>query len=237
MTIGLQFAMRIEAQPFLEFFKPRILPSPKERFPFQFYWTEYRNSQIIIALAGVDTHHDVDLMGTVPATLLTDALIESFRPSLVISAGTAGGFLAQQAQMGEVFLGQEYVAFHSRRFPIPDKPHWDKWARGFYPVKDVRALAEKLGLRTGIVSSGDALDCSQEDAEYLRKNRATLKEMEAAAIGWVCAQHGVEFLPIKAVTDFVDSPEATHAQFFVNYQNAIAGLFTQTLRVLDEFTV
>jgi len=231
--IAFQFAMRVEAKPFLDHFQPVALPSPKGRFPFQFFRGSHRGADILIALAGADEKHDVDLMGTVPAALLTDTLVSHFSPDLVISAGTAGGYLAHDAKMAEVFLGHQHVAFHSRRFPIPDKPHWDEFGRGLYPVMDARAIAGSLGLRMGVVSSGDGLDCSQEDAAYIAKNRGTLKEMEAASVGWVCHRYGVDFLPIKVVTDFVDHPEPTHEQFFVNYQNAIAALFSQSLRVLD----
>jgi hypothetical protein len=45
--------------------------------------------------AGRCAQHCVDLVGTVPASLSAYLACQAFKPDLVISAGTAGGFKAQ----------------------------------------------------------------------------------------------------------------------------------------------
>src|SRR5690606_30279806 len=95
------------------------------------------------------------------------------------------------------------------------------------------ALRNALNLPEGVVTSGDALDYSAEDRDYIAANGGTLKEMEAAAIGWVAGLHGIPLLPIKTVTDFVDHPADTAKQFMVNYGKSVENLKTAVVRVLE----
>lgn len=68
--------------------------------------------------AGKDAEHSVDNVGTVPAALSTFLACQRFQPDLIISVGTAGGFKAQGAAIGDVFVGTTTVN-HDRRIPIP----------------------------------------------------------------------------------------------------------------------
>ena len=62
-----------------------------------------------------------------------------------------------------------------------------------------------------------------------------MKEMEAAAIAWVCKQLDVPFLALKAITDVVDDPgtEHTEAQFYSNLKVASARLQEKLTAVLE----
>ena len=68
--------------------------------------------------AGKDAEHNVDNVGTVPAALTTYLACQQYKPDLIISVGTAGGFKAQEAAIGDVFVGTTTVN-HDRRIPIP----------------------------------------------------------------------------------------------------------------------
>ena len=68
--------------------------------------------------AGKDAEHSVDNVGTVPAALTTYLACQQYKPDLLISVGTAGGFKAQGAAIGDVFVGTTTVN-HDRRIPIP----------------------------------------------------------------------------------------------------------------------
>jgi len=224
-TIALQFAMRGEARPTIRALKAERIDSPKAVYPFEFYASNHASNhggfRTIIGVAGVDPRFKVDSIGTQPATILADTIATHFKPDLLISAGTAGGFLKAGAAIGQVYLGAPHVAFHSRRIQIPGM---EEMGRGNYPTADVRALARALGLQTAIVSTGDALDYSPEDAKMMEINGATVKEMEAAAIGWVCEQYRIPFFPVKAITDFVDHHADTANQFQENYAHAVESL-------------
>lgn len=229
--ILVQYAMEIECEPFLKKLAHEELPPIAPGFPFRVFRAQLPSGKaLVVAVAGKEAPHGVDAIGTVPAAVLAQAAIQKFRPRILVNAGTAGGWESQGAKIGEVYLGERHVAYHSRRVQIPG---FDENARGLYPVHDTAEIARRLGLKTGIVSSGDALDCAPEDADLLRKNEANLKEMEAAAIAWVCRANQVPFVPLKAVTDFVDHPAPTHDQFFANYGVAVEALSEQLLRVLE----
>jgi adenosylhomocysteine nucleosidase/5'-methylthioadenosine nucleosidase len=87
-----------------------------------------------------------------------------------------------------------------------------------------------------VVSTGDSLDCSPEDAARLALHQAAAKEMEAAAIAQVCASHPVKLVLLKAITDFVDHPEATHTQFLRNYEGAVARLASGLEELVSRLT-
>ena len=65
-------------------------------------------------------------------------------------------------------------------------------------------LIEALGLKSGIVSSGNSLNCGPEDRAALEASGASIKEMEGAAIGYVASLFSVPLLAVKAITDIVD---------------------------------
>jgi hypothetical protein len=60
----------------------------------------------------------VDNVGTVPAAVTAYLAAQEFKPDLIISAGTAGGFRSKGAGIGDVFLAKGF-ANHDRRIPIP----------------------------------------------------------------------------------------------------------------------
>ena len=61
------------------------------------------------------------------------------------------------------------------------------------------------------MSTSDSLDASPRDLELLRAEGAAVKEMEAAAIAWVCQQLHVDFFALKSITDIVDRDEVVPA--------------------------
>jgi nucleoside phosphorylase len=65
-------------------------------------------------------------------------------------------------------------------------------------------LIEALGLKSGIVSSGNSLNCGPEDRAALEASGASIKEMEGASIAYVASLFAVPLLAIKAITDIVD---------------------------------
>ena len=74
------------------------------------------------APAGKCQLHGVDNVGTVPAAVTAYLAVHEFKPDLVISMGTAGGFKGKGAAIGDVFLATAF-ANHDRRIPIPVSRH------------------------------------------------------------------------------------------------------------------
>jgi 5'-methylthioadenosine nucleosidase len=229
--VYIQFAMGLECNPLVAALKATKTDFHwVGAFPFEFYTSQLKNLEILIGLAGMDPVHQVDSIGSVPASVLASFAIREFRPDLVLNAGTCGGFLSSEHRIGEVLLGSQYVAFHGRRI---DLPRMREYGIGKYVVASSANLSKHCALRQGIVSTSDALDFSLEDKVYMAENQGTLKEMEAAAIGWVCQFYKAPFLPIKTVTDFVDHGAATAEQFMTNYAVSVENLKTEMLKILN----
>jgi 5'-methylthioadenosine nucleosidase len=85
--------------------------------------------------AGKCQVHGVDNVGTVPAAVTAYLAVHEFKPDLVISVGTAGGFKAKGAAIGDVFLATAF-ANHDRRIPIPVRPHLRICACNAQPSSD-----------------------------------------------------------------------------------------------------
>ena len=175
-----------------------------------------------MALVGADARFDVDSIGTQPAVTTTLHAIERFTPDLVISAGAAGGFESSGGHIGQVILADRCV-YHDRRIAIPG---WDDYGVGDYPVADLALPLDELDIESGTVSTGNALDAPAEDLAAMATTGARAKEMEAAAVGWVCERMDVPFTALKAITDLVDHHEETAEQFDRNLATAIDRLAT-----------
>lgn len=70
-----------------------------------------------------------------------------------------------------------------------------------------------LGIKSGIVSSGNSLDFTDKCMEIMSENNVGVKEMEGAGIAWVvCQLYRKPMFCIKAITDIVDGGRATQAR-------------------------
>ena len=191
-----------------------------------------RRPDVVLAVNGTDPIYGVDAVGSTAAALTAHAALNLDRPKpdLVLSVGTAGGWLRAGAEIGDAFLAWPHFACHDRRIPLPG---FEVMGLSELPAADLRSHASALGCRLGIVSSGDSFDESKTDRERIIANGAEVKEMEAAAVAWVGHLHGVPTGALKTITDLVDSPVATEAQFVENLATAAETLRSKTLALLE----
>lgn len=209
-------ALESEAQPIrarlgVEISQPeRLHPG----FPATIWIDE--DDRLAVVTNGQDERFSVDSIATQPAVTSTLHGIERFRPELVISAGTAGGFRSRGGAIGDVIVADR-VVYHDRRIDIPG---FDRYGIGDYSVADLTAAASRLGLQMGTVSTGNSLDAPPVDIASMAASATRAKDMEAAAVAWVCERLGVPFTAVKAITDLVDDPEATVEQFLRNLEQA-----------------
>jgi 5'-methylthioadenosine nucleosidase len=216
-TIALVIAMRAEAAPLIE--ELGAIPQPVgSSVPTQAFIATFGDDTLVIGVNGVDPVHGVDLVGTEPAVLTTMQVIERWKPDVVISAGTAGGWSRSAAEIGDVYVAWPHVVRHDRRIGIE---RFHEYGIGSHPVWNrSEELALALGARTGIVTTGNSLDESETDREWILSLSGEVKEMEAAAVAWVCALSGTPFVAIKTITDLVDHPTPTADQFLANLNTA-----------------
>ena len=167
--------------------------------------------------------HSCNLVATTAAGVAAYAALQVFQPDLVISAGTAGGFGELGACIGDVYVSTKCI-FHARRIPIcvPDKNFrykdkiFEEYGFGHFRSPPLNGLAKAIGVKQGIVSSSDCLDCSDIDLQLLRSEGAVVKEMEAAAVAWVCQVLGKPFFALKSITDIVDGAMESEKEFYLN---------------------
>lgn len=225
-------AMQAEAAPLIAALglkqdSPPRIPPPG---PCVTYSGSHAGLDVHVVWSGHDNEHNVDLIGTVPASLATYVACQAFNPDLIISAGTAGGFKARGAAIGDVFVSTGKM-HHDRRIPLPG---FDKQGLGYVESTPTPQLRAALGLKAGIVTSGNSLDYTEQDMQIMNKHGAAVKEMEAAAIAWVAQMFRKPMFCVKAVTDIVDGDRATQEEFLENL-NAAAAALQQTLPKVLQF--
>lgn len=216
--------MADEARPFVEHLG--LDPSPDffpPEVPFAAYSGSHHGCALTVVTNGKDSVYGsgVDNCGTVPASLVTFlALQKDPDCDLIINAGTCGGFARKGAAIGDVFLTSA-VANHDRRIPIPP---FIPYGIGSIDAVPAPHLAAKHGFKTGICTTGNSLDATDEDRTHMLANDASCKDMEAAAIAWACQLYKKPYLGVKVVTDIVDGDRATHEEFMENLHTAAESL-------------
>jgi 5'-methylthioadenosine nucleosidase len=220
-------AMEQEILPLLKILNARRIDNyfSNSRLPMHAYEARIGQMDILFSTNGnipsPRTQKPIALIGTVPAIINTLSIIETFHPDLIVSSGTAGGFQKRGSQIGDVYLCSA-ARFHDRRISLPGFEDVAKHSWPCFPADHLRA---ELKVKSGIVSTGDSFDMSTDDLKEMTDSGADVKEMEAAAIAFLCHQLNVPFLALKAITDLVDSFEVTaHQQFLRNLATASENL-------------
>lgn len=229
MKICYIVAMRAEAKPFIEHFGVELQDDFFAPLPCICYKGKAGNNELWVVLNG--EQHGSDLVGCEAAAVATVAAIQKIQPDLVINSGTCGAFESNGAAIGDVYLGSA-VMFHDRRVPGDDA--WGTQALGNYPVWEGSvALAQRLGFKTGKVTTGSSLDMQPCDEQIIRENHGELKDMEGAAIAFVCSLYQVPILFVKSVTDLCDNGADTFETFSKNLAKASEELRKANIRIIE----
>ncbi|XP_076958387.1 5'-methylthioadenosine/S-adenosylhomocysteine nucleosidase-like [Bidens hawaiensis] len=230
-TIVIIIAMQTEALPLVNAFE--LTEDTNSLFPKGTPWVRYHGTykglNVNIIWPGKDAVLGVDSVGTVSASLVTYAAIQALKPDLIINAGTAGGFKAKGACIGDVYLACE-VAFHDRRIPIPV---FDLYGVGLRQGCSTPNLVKELEFKVGKLSTGDSLDMTPQDEASILANDAVIKDMEGAAVGYVTDLLKVPAIFVKAVTDIVDGDRPTSEEFLQNLSAVTVALGKAVTRVVD----
>ncbi len=235
MTITYIIAMQAEAEPFIEHYGVEEVANFFAPLPCRLYRATLpcvdgcEDIELNIVCNG--QQHGSDLVGCEAASVATLAALERLQPDLVVNSGTCGAFRADGADIGRVYIGNGCM-FHDRRVPGDDQ--WGTQALGNYPVwTGAEAMAKTLGLPMGKVTTGSSLDMQPCDLEIIRTNGGNLKDMEGAAVAFVCSLLGVPILFVKSVTDLCDGTAETYEEFSRNLSAACQALKETNIRVID----
>lgn len=213
MHICYIIAMQAEAQPFIDAFHVKECEEAFTPLPCRLYQAELGKDRKL-SIVTLGRQHEHDLIGCEAASVATLAAVEKLHPDLVVNSGTCGGWKHKGAEIGKVYVADS-VIFHDRRVPGDDE--WDTQGLGNYPVWDRSAVtAERLGLETGKVTTGSSLDLQPCDEVIIEREGGELKDMEGAAVAFVCSLTGVPVMLIKSVTDLCDDSAPTLESFQKN---------------------
>jgi 5'-methylthioadenosine nucleosidase len=210
-NIAVIMAMMDEAKPLID---NLILTEQFDMFhkqlPFKVFTGKIDNLNVDLIWNGIDSKYNVDNVATQPATLATYLAITNLNPDIIISAGTAGGVAKRGAEIGDIYLSCGVFRYHDRRIPYTNFP---EYGVGSYPSVDVSSIARDLNFKLGEVSTGNSLELIERDFEIIESHQSVVKDMEAAAIAWVCRLLGIPMFAVKAIVDLLDGEKATHEQF------------------------
>ncbi|MFH6975264.1 5'-methylthioadenosine/adenosylhomocysteine nucleosidase [Neisseria sp. 23W00296] len=191
--------------PEIELLKGRLNGRESHRFgAFEIHTGEMHGKRIVLTLSGI---------GKANAAAATAAAVLQFAPDCVINTGSAGG-LGSGLKVGDVVIGSETVhhdvdatAFGYAPGQVPQLP--PTFAADAALISAAEKAAEAFphaAVTRGLIASGDQFVHSAEAAAAIRADFPAVQavEMEAAAIAQTCAQLGVPFVVIRALSDSAD---------------------------------
>ncbi|MDE6000162.1 MAG: hypothetical protein K2H04_08885, partial [Bacteroidaceae bacterium] len=194
MRICYVVAMVAEAKPFIERYGIEEVKDFFAPLPCRLYEGEVNGAILDVVLNG--QQQGSDLVGCEAASVATLCAIQRLHPDLVVNSGTCGAFRANGAKIAEVYIGNG-VMFHDRRVPGDDA--WGTQSLGNYPVwEGCVQLAQALGCKMGKVTTGSSLDMQPCDLDIIKQNGGELKDMEGAAVGFVCSLFKTPILYVKS---------------------------------------
>ena len=229
MRICYVVAMKAEAQPFIEKYGIKQVEGFFAPLPCELYEGEVNGATLDVVLNG--QQNGSDLIGCEAASVAALSAIQRLHPDIVVNSGTCGAFQKNGADIAKVYIGNGAM-FHDRRVAGDDA--WGTQSLGNYPIwEGSQALAEALGLKMGKVTTGSSLDMQPCDLEMIEKHGGQLKDMEGAAVGFVCSLFKTPILYVKSVTDLCDSGAETFEEFSRNLQKACEALRVVNEQVID----
>jgi len=147
-------------------------------------------------------HSNMDNVAMTPAAMVATLVCTMLRPDLVINVGLAGGWEKRGGAVNNIFI-PDRVQNHDRRIPFG----WEDYGIGLLTVPCGRALREENKTwKAGLCSTGNSFTASPKEEEFFEKHKPDVKEMEFAAIAWVCVQFDMKYFALKAITDLDDKP-------------------------------
>lgn len=163
---------------------------------------EISGHEVLLAKCGI---------GKVNAALNGYRYITSFRPSLVINSGVAGGVGGMK--IGGLLIAGAVGYYDVWCGPGTERGTADGFSRIFKPSEEVLEVAKTtLGdkdVNYGLIATGDVFVSTAEEVAYIRSvyPDAVAVDMESAAIAQACAVANTPFSIIRIVSDTPGSGE------------------------------
>ena len=172
-------------------------------------------------------------IGKVNAALGALDMIDRFHPDIMINTGVAGG--VGHTSVGDVVLASE-VAYHDVWCgPGTEPGEAAGCPRLFACGVDAAGYAARLGVKSGLVASGDIFVSRQEDVRRILDMypQAMAVDMESAAIAHTCHRRSVPMVCIRVVSDTPGQEADNAAQYDDFWENAPARTFGCARNLID----
>lgn len=202
--IMLVVAMASEADPLIQTFKLHEIDNAFSGLPMKAYEGHFERLDVTLVLNGLDPVYQVPNIGTEAGTLSTALGIERFHPDLVISIGTAGGIQQNGTALRDI-VASTRINFFDRRIAVAP---FTAYGVGAYPSVTLAPIADQIGLKSGVVCSGDSFDNNKNDYRIMIKQQCAAIDMEAAGVAWVSQLMHTPMFAMKGITNFSSVPDS-----------------------------
>ena len=191
-------AMAEEAEPFLADADSRC-ENPHVIGGAELYAVEAAGRPVLVVRTGI---------GLVNAASTLSVMLERFKPSAVISAGSAGGLRAD-VNVGDLVIGTEFryadadaTAFGYEPGQVPGMPPAFAASSELVTAASSLAAAEGYAAWRGTMLSGGAFVTARNVGATREVFPGALStDMETTAIAQVTAGYGVPFLSVRGISD------------------------------------
>lgn len=224
MKIGIIVAMGKELKLLLPLLEN---PATVQHENYTFHCGSMGNNTIAVMQCGI---------GKVNAALGTAALIDYFKPDLIINTGVAGGtgqagildvVIGTQVAYHDVWCGPGTVPGHAADCPatFPAHPRCLEITRSFNDPT----------VKHGLIASGDIFVSRQEETERIISlyPGVLAVDMESAAIAHTCHLKDVPFLSMRVVSDTPGAADNI-SQYENFWEDAPRHTFTYLKRLLEQ---
>jgi adenosylhomocysteine nucleosidase len=171
-------------------------------------------------------------IGKVSSAVGCTALIDRYKPSLVINTGSAGG-MGDGQSIGDVVIASallyhdvDLTAFgyapgqlpgQNQTYPVQER-YMAAAEQAIDELKTENLLPETMHHRRGVIGSSDTF---MHDEETIAKVKAVFPsiaavDMEAASIAHTGALFGVDVMVIRALSDIAGADSAHHFDSFLS---------------------
>lgn len=191
MTIGIIAAMSKE----VALLKPLLSNSVDSEFDgFTFHCGTIGSHRVIIMQCGI---------AKVNAAIGTVAMVDNYRPNLIINSGVAGG-ADKSVKVMDIVVGTQ-VAYHdvycgpeTMRGAVQGLPLYFQGAKNV-----IDQIPESDDIKKGLICTGDQFIDTIEQINEIKKYfpEVLAVDMESAAIAHVCELRHVPFLSFRVISD------------------------------------
>lgn len=139
-------------------------------------------------------------IGKVNSALNTLSLIQQIKPDLVINSGVAGG---AGCPIGSVIIADKVVYHDVWCGPGTLYGQADGIPLFMTPSETVSGIADTLGIKKGLICSGDKFISTAEEIKFIKSHFPDVKavDMESASIAQTCFLNDIPFAIIRVVSD------------------------------------